>query len=125
VRHEGFLERRDFLHNGKPDIARPAHRCNIIGKQPIGHIGNRQHHRVVKPAPLFIFSQNIQTTDITTDTAGFDENFGKRGNIAYAHIQPLPGNRMHAMGRIPDQGNARVGVAICVLQTKRVRNADR
>src|SRR5438477_302869 len=44
--------------------------------------------------------------DIKAEARRIDDSFGKRGDVAQAHVEPLPGNRMNHVGGITNERDA-------------------
>ena len=65
-------------------------------------VANAHRHGVEAP-PALIALEHIRAAGIEPEPRRIDDRFGQRRDIAQAHVEPLPGDRMNDMRGIADQ----------------------
>ena len=107
---------RQAFHHAEPEIACNADRCDVVGKQPVDRIHAQRQRRGVKPPPALIGLKRDGAANIFATPRRFDHHLGQGPHIAQPKVQPLSGNRMHAMRRIAHQRHTRCHETFCQRQ---------
>src|ERR1700739_4297198 len=84
----------------------------------VGHGSKRQD---VEATPSLILLQDRIVADIEAETARVDQQLGERGDVAYAEVQALTGDRMDRVRRFADERQSRSDVGFCDHQREWVR----
>ena len=82
-------------------------RREIVGEQPVQHVGGDAHlHRVEAP-PALVALQHVERADVLAEPVGLDHRLGQRRRILEAEIEALAGDRVDAVRGVADQREAR------------------
>ena len=84
-------------------IASEPHRRDRIREQPIESIGYRGERESVEAAPSLVTLQHGIVTDVEAEAARVDHQLGESGDVAYAEVEPLTGDRMDHVRRLADE----------------------
>ena len=83
----------------------------------------RARRVAVEAPPALIAFQNVGRADVFAPAAGGDQHLGQGCDITQAKVQPLPCNRVNAMGGVAHQSEARGNVAVGQRQGQQVAEA--
>ena len=81
--------------------------ADVVGEQPVEHIGGDAHLHGVEAAPALVALQHVERADVLAEAVGLDDRFGKRRGILEAEIEALPGDRVDAVRGVAGQREAR------------------
>ncbi len=88
------------------DIARQPQHVGLIGKQPVQAVGGDAHGHGVEAPPALIALEHIGAPVSRPSRAASAIASAKRRDIAQAHVEALPGDRMNDMRGVANQRDA-------------------
>ena len=85
------------------------------------------HRHGVEAAPALVAFEHVGLSEIHAEPRGIDDDFGQRGDILQAHVEPLPRDRVDDMGGVADQREALgdEGARDEIAERKRARLVER
>ena len=102
-----ILHARHALDQAKADVADRAQRPEVVGEQPVQHVGGDAHlHRVEAP-PALVALEHVERADILAEPVGLDDDLGQGGGILEAEIEALSGDRVDAVRGVAGKRDAR------------------
>ena len=80
----------------------PQH-IGAVGEQPVEPVGGDAHRHGVEAPPALVALEHIGRADIEAEPRRVDDRLGQRRDIAQAHVEALPGDRMNDVRGVADQ----------------------
>ena len=102
-----LLQPRHAVDEAEADVADRAQRGDVVGEQPVEHVGGHAHLDRVEAAPALVALEHVERADVLAEPVGLDDRFGKRRGILEAEIEALPGDRVDAVRGVAGQREAR------------------
>ena len=75
----------------------------LVGEQPVQAVGRDAHGHGVEAPPALIALEHVRRADIEPEPRGVGDRFGQRRDVAQAHVEALPGDRMNDVRGVADQ----------------------
>ncbi len=100
---EHALERGQALDHAEAEVAHQTQDVGAVGEQPIQSVGGDAHGHGVEAAPALIALEHIGRADVEPEPGGVGDCLRQGGDVAQAHVESLPGDRMNDVRGVADQ----------------------
>ena len=104
----GFADEQPFqprqaVDDPEPDVAEQPQHVGAVGEQPVEPVGRDPHRHGVEAPPALVALEHVGAADVEAEARRIDHALGQRRDVAQAHVEPLPGDRVDHVRGVADQ----------------------